>query len=83
MPKLAKETHNKLNAEQRKAVEHGIAGHGQTIAGPLLVIAGAGTGKTKILIDRIVRLIESGVGPSRILVVTFTNKAARGIIYLT
>jgi DNA helicase-2/ATP-dependent DNA helicase PcrA len=58
-----------LNAEQKDVV---FAGNG-----PVLVIAGAGSGKTRTLVYRVSRLIESGVDPSKILLLTFTNKAAR------
>ncbi len=61
-----------LNDEQREVV---LAG-----GGPLLVIAGAGSGKTRTLVYRVSRLIESGLDPSRVLLLTFTNKAAREML---
>jgi ATP-dependent DNA helicase UvrD/PcrA len=67
---------NGLNAEQRLAVEHGVAGPGPNIAGPLLVIAGAGSGKTNTLAHRVAHLMVHGAEPSRILLLTFSRRAA-------
>ena len=63
-----------LNAEQRAAVEHGI---GNEFAPPLLVIAGAGTGKTMTLASRVARLVLDGADPQRILLLTFSRRAAQ------
>jgi DNA helicase-2/ATP-dependent DNA helicase PcrA len=61
--------HNDLNDSQLEAVTH--------LNGPCMVLAGAGSGKTRVLTRRIVNLIENGAGYNDILAITFTNKAAQ------
>ena len=65
---------HRLNPEQRRAVEHGVGT--AEIGGPLLVIAGAGSGKTNTLAHRVAHLIVNGADPRRILLMTFSRRAA-------
>ena len=68
---------DRLNGPQRKAVTHGEALPEKGYrAGPLLIIAGAGTGKTDTLAHRVAHLVINGVDPARILMLTFTRRAA-------
>ena len=60
---------SELNEKQLEAVKHGN--------GPLLIAAGAGSGKTKTLVSRLLHLLKSGIKPEKIVAITFTNKAAK------
>ena len=66
---MEKDILKELNERQREAADY--------TEGPLLIVAGAGAGKTKTLTYRIINLIRKGVSPDEILAVTFTNKAAK------
>jgi DNA helicase-2/ATP-dependent DNA helicase PcrA len=72
MSRINAQAFDDLNAEQRAAVEHGLE--------PLLVIAGAGSGKTKTLSCRVAHLVANGADPSRILLLTFSRRAASEMI---
>lgn len=65
-----------LNPEQRRAVEFGVVPGKSEPAGPLLIIAGAGSGKTNTLAHRVAHLIVNGADPRRILMMTFSRRAA-------
>jgi DNA helicase-2/ATP-dependent DNA helicase PcrA len=65
-----------LNREQRRAVEHGVREKNAAPGTPLLVIAGAGSGKTNTLAHRVAHLIVNGAEPRRILLMTFSRRAA-------
>lgn len=67
-----------LNDAQRDAVEHGLGDAEQ--AAPLLVIAGAGSGKTKTLAARVARLVCAGADPQRLLLLTFSRRAAAEMV---
>src|SRR6202140_3625956 len=66
----------KLNSEQRRAGEHGVRDNACAPAVPLLVIAGAGSGKTNTLAHRVAHIIVNGADPRRILLMTFSRRAA-------
>ena len=61
-----------LNSDQAKVL--------QQTEGPVLVIAGPGSGKTKMLVERVVSLVNKGISPENIMVATFTDKAAKELI---
>jgi DNA helicase-2/ATP-dependent DNA helicase PcrA len=65
-----------LNSAQRRAVTFGVPGSRPFRSGPLAVVAGAGTGKTKVIASRAAHLIVKGVDPRRIMLLTFTRRAA-------
>src|SRR5947208_14870195 len=69
-----------LNREQRRAVEHGMREKGAAPSMPLLVIAGAGSGKTNTLAHRVAHLIVNGADPHRVMLLTFSRRAAGEMI---
>lgn len=71
-PTAGRDFSRELNPQQLAAATHGD--------GPLLIIAGAGTGKTRTLVYRVAHLIERGISPSRILLLTFTRRAAQEML---
>lgn len=71
---------SRLNAEQRQAATYGVARNDGVDAGPLLIIAGAGTGKTNTLAHRVAHLLLQRVPPERILLLTFTRRAAQEML---
>src|SRR5215469_2702087 len=71
-PAIPRDWRTALNQAQLEAVSHAD--------GPLLIIAGAGTGKTMTLASRVAHLIESGTPPQRILLLTFSRRAAREML---
>jgi len=68
---------DELNPAQRQAVEHGIAAANAHPGPPLLILAGAGSGKTKTLAHRVAHLVLHGADPERLLLLTFTRRAAQ------
>jgi ATP-dependent DNA helicase UvrD/PcrA len=74
---------DRLNEKQREAAEFGARENGTFQSGPLLIIAGAGTGKTNTLAHRVAHLVLQGARPERILLLTFTRRAAAEMIRRT
>src|SRR5258708_11958795 len=70
---------DRLNPEQRRAVEYG--GPELLAVGPLLIIAGAGSGKTTTLAHRVAHLLLNGVDPRRMLLLTFSRRAAAEMMH--
>jgi DNA helicase II / ATP-dependent DNA helicase PcrA len=76
VPKLRPNPSERVTlAQQRRAVEHG--GSALAEAGPLLIIAGAGSGKTNTLAHRVAHLIVNGADPRRIMLLTFSRRCCR------
>lgn len=71
-PRAAADAADPLNEEQRRAATHE--------GGPLLIVAGAGTGKTRTLVHRVAHLLDRGVPPERVLLLTFTRRAAQEML---
>ncbi|HKR33319.1 MAG TPA: UvrD-helicase domain-containing protein, partial [Steroidobacteraceae bacterium] len=70
----------RLNPAQYRAATYGAPSSAGFSAGPLLIIAGAGTGKTNTLAHRVAHLLLKGVAPERILLLTFTRRAAQEML---
>jgi DNA helicase II / ATP-dependent DNA helicase PcrA len=75
-PRMSSTYLDRLNSEQRRAVEHGVGATDSRGSRPLLVIAGAGSGKTSTLAHRVAHLVVNGADPRRILLMTFSRRAA-------
>src|SRR5262245_54597074 len=77
-PDAASERRSRIDyAGELNPAQHEAA---TTLEGPILVIAGAGSGKTRTLVYRVARLVESGVNPGQVLLLTFTRKAAEEML---
>jgi DNA helicase-2/ATP-dependent DNA helicase PcrA len=81
MIKVKPTSFDELNPAQRRAATYGEAGDGHAVrSGPMLIVAGAGTGKTNTLAHRAAHLVLHGTDPARILMLTFTRRAAQEMI---